>query len=122
MRNENNKFNTETFLFHSPLQLSESSIMRNSKKGLFYSPPCCVPPHPLTPRPQWQRGAPLWSLTKGLLKLSPSFPHWVIGLESLSGNDFGNTKIKSTLKIILVIFSRTGRTLQKSNLFCCNKI
>lgn len=77
------------FYIHSPLQqLPESSIMRNSKKGLFYS------------SPQWQRGAPLWTLTKSPLKLSPSFLHWVIGLESLSGNGFGNTKIQSTQKVI----------------------
>lgn len=41
MRNESNKFNTDTFSYiHSTLQeLSESPIMRNSKKGLFYSSP-----------------------------------------------------------------------------------
>lgn len=41
MRNVSNKFNTETFLLHSFTlhELPALSIMRNSKKGLFYSSP-----------------------------------------------------------------------------------
>lgn len=75
---------------HSPLQeLPEFSIMRNSKKGLFSSYPT-----------RGKEGHPCAPNKKNLLKLSPSFPHWVIGLESLSGDSFGNSKIKSTLSII----------------------
>lgn len=84
MRNESNKFNTDTFFLYSLTPSGTFRIPNNEKCKerliLFF-------PH------QWPRGVPLWSLTKSPLKLSPSSPHRVIGLESLSGDSFGNTKI-----------------------------
>lgn len=84
MRNESNKFNTDTFFLHSLTPSRTLRILNNEKFKerliLFF-------PH------QWQRGVPLWPLTKSPLKLSPSSPHWVIGLESLSGDSLGNIKI-----------------------------